>query len=65
MTLDSNAPKYGGNSNVLRYEPFEGNMHGFEQYISVDVAPDSVVYLKAGKAKKRKKKVEKTATTKK
>ena len=65
VTLDSNAPKYGGNSSVLRYEPFEGNMHGFEQYISVDVAPDSVVYLKAGKAKKRKKKVEKTATTKK
>ena len=46
---------------MLKYEPYEGAMHGYDQYISVDVAPNSVVYLKAGKAKKRKKKVEKTS----
>ena len=61
VVLDSNSPKYGGNSSVLKYEPYEGAMHGYDQYISVDVAPNSVVYLKAGKAKKRKKKVEKTS----
>ena len=64
MVLDSNSPKYGGNSTILRYEPFEGDMHGYPQYISVDVAPNSVIYLKAGKAKKRKKRVEKTVKRK-
>ena len=60
VVLDSNDVRFGGDDAELpEYTAEDGEMHGMEQFIRMDIPANSVLYLKPGKAVKRKKRAEK------
>ena len=47
IVLCSEDKKYGGNGiNKKTYKPIKGNMHDFNQYISIDIPANCALYLK-------------------
>ena len=56
VALDSNAVEFGGDdAEAAVYDAEDGAMHGHEQFIRMDIPANSVIYLRPGKALKRKK----------
>ena len=56
VALDSNAVEFGGDdAEAAVYDAEDGAMHCHEQFIRMDIPANSVIYLRPGKALKRKK----------
>lgn len=52
VKLNSNSVKYGGSDEKNNhYKAKSGMVHGYENYIDIDIPADSVVYLKCAKKK--------------